>query len=175
MKAWSRCCVQQRPRLPQVGKPETFQFLGFTFICGQSRRGHFLLKRKSRGDRMRTKLKEVKEEMRWRRHQPVREQGKWLGQVVRGFFAYHAMPSEYRSPQPGSSHRVLDLWRRSLKRRSRTGPDHLGTDSEAGGRLPPETPHPSSLAFRAVCRHSPEVGAECLNGARSDLCGGAEQ
>ena len=53
-----------------------------------------------------------------------------------------------------------------------TGPDHLGTDSEAGGRLPPETPHPSSLAFRAVCRHSPEVGAECLNGARSDLCGG---
>ena len=53
-----------------------------------------------------------------------------------------------------------------------TGPDHLGTDSEVGGRLPPETPHPSSLASRAVCRQSPEVGAECLNGARSDLCGG---
>ena len=52
-----------------------------------------------------------------------------------------------------------------------TGPDYLGTDSEAGGRLPPETPHPSSLAFRAVCRHSPEVGAECLNGARSILRG----
>ena len=53
-----------------------------------------------------------------------------------------------------------------------TGPDHLGTDSEVGGRLPPETPHPSSLASRAVRRQSPEVGAECLNGARSDLCGG---
>ena len=53
-----------------------------------------------------------------------------------------------------------------------TGPDHLGTDSEVGGRLPPETAHPSSLASRAVRRQSPEVGAECLNGARSDLCGG---
>ena len=96
---------------------ETFQFLGFTFICGQSRRGRFLLKRKSRGDRMRTKLKEVKEEMRWRRHQPVREQGKWLGQVVRGFFAYHAVPTNTRALNT-FRHRVLDLWRRSLKRRS---------------------------------------------------------
>ena len=79
---------KQRARR-QLGKPETFQFLGFTFICGQSRRGRFLLKRKSRGDRMRAKLMEVREEMRWRRHQPVREQGKWLGRVVRGFFTYH--------------------------------------------------------------------------------------
>src|ERR1700716_3863205 len=101
----------------QAGKPETFQFLGFTFICGQSRRGRFLLKRKSRGDRMRTKLKEVKEEMRWRRHQPVPEQGKWLGQVVRGFFAYHAVPTNTRA-LIAFHHRVLDLWRRSLKRRS---------------------------------------------------------
>jgi len=113
---FGRFASKQRAR-HQVGKPETFQFLGFTFICGQSRRGHFLLKRKSRGDRMRTKLKEVKEEMRWRRHQPVREQGKWLGQVVRGFFAYHAVPTNTRALNT-FRHRVLDLWRRSLKRRS---------------------------------------------------------
>ena len=113
---FGRFASKQRARR-QVGKPETFQFLGFTFICGQSRRGHFLLKRKSRGDRMRTKLKEVKEEMRWRRHQPVREQGKWLGQVVRGFFAYHAVPTNTRALNT-FRHRVLDLWRRSLKRRS---------------------------------------------------------
>ena len=113
---FGRFATKQRARR-QVGKPETFQFLGFTFICGQSRRGHFLLKRKSRGDRMRTKLKEVKEEMRWRRHQPVREQGKWLGQVVRGFFAYHAVPTNTRALNT-FRHRVLDLWRRSLKRRS---------------------------------------------------------
>jgi hypothetical protein len=61
-----------------LGKPETFKFLGFTFICGRSRRGRFALKRKSRGDRMRAKLKEIKEEMRRRRHQPIPEQGRWL-------------------------------------------------------------------------------------------------
>ena len=49
-----------------LGKPETFNFLGFTFICGKSRRGQFLLKRKSRRDRMRAKLREVKEEFRRR-------------------------------------------------------------------------------------------------------------
>jgi RNA-directed DNA polymerase len=59
-----------------LGKPETFNFLGFSFICGTSRRGGFLLKRKSRRDRIQAKLSEVKEEMRWRRHQPVPDQGK---------------------------------------------------------------------------------------------------
>jgi RNA-directed DNA polymerase len=113
---FGRFATKQRARR-QLGKPETFQFLGFTFICGQSRRGRFLLKRKSRGDRMRAKLMEVREEMRWRRHQPVREQGKWLGQVVRGFFAYHAVPTNTRALN-AFRHRVMDLWRRSLKRRS---------------------------------------------------------
>lgn len=47
-----------------VGKPETFDFLGFTFICGKSRRGNFLLQRKTRRDRMRTKLREIKAELR---------------------------------------------------------------------------------------------------------------
>jgi len=54
-----------------LGRPETFNFLGFTHICGRSRRGKFLLKRKSRRDRMRGKLKEIKEEMRRRMHQPI--------------------------------------------------------------------------------------------------------
>src|SRR5262245_4505313 len=66
---FGRFATKQRARR-QLGKPETFQFLGFTFICGQSRRGRFLLKRRSRGDR--AKLMEVREEMRWRRHPPVR-------------------------------------------------------------------------------------------------------
>ena len=58
-----------------LGKPETFNFLGFTLICGTSRRGNFLIKRKTRRDRMTAKLKEIKEEMRRRRHQPIPEQG----------------------------------------------------------------------------------------------------
>ena len=72
---FGRFAADQRARRG-LGKPETFKFLGFTFICGRSRRGRFVLKRKSRSDRMRAKLKEIKEEMRRRRHQPVPEQGK---------------------------------------------------------------------------------------------------
>jgi RNA-directed DNA polymerase len=113
---FGRFAVDQRARRG-LGKPETFKFLGFTFICGRSRRGRFVLKRKSRGDRMRTKLKEIKEEMRRRRHQPVSEQGKWLQQVVAGFFEYHAVPTNSRALRR-FRHHVTDLWRRSLQRRS---------------------------------------------------------
>ena len=63
------------------GKPETFNFLGFTLICGKSMRGKFLLKRKTRSDRLRARLREIKEELQRRRHQPIPEQGKWLRQV----------------------------------------------------------------------------------------------
>jgi group II intron reverse transcriptase/maturase len=103
-----------------LGKPETFNFLGFTFICGRSCAGKFLIKRKSRRDRMRTKLKEIKEEMRRRRHQPIPEQGKWLAQVVRGYVAYHAVPTNSASIR-AFRHYVVDLWRRSLSRRSQRG------------------------------------------------------
>jgi RNA-directed DNA polymerase len=100
-----------------LGKPETFNFLGFTFVCGTSRRGCFLVKRKTRRDRMRAKLQEIKEEMRRRRHQPIPEQGQWLRQVVSGFFAYHAVPTNSRSLGAFRYH-VTNLWRRSLRRRS---------------------------------------------------------
>ncbi len=100
-----------------LGKPETFKFLGFIFICGQSRQGRFLLKRKSRGDRMRAKLKEIKKELRLRMHQPIPVQGKWLGHVVTGYFNYHAVPTNIRALD-AFRHHVTDLWRRSLRRRS---------------------------------------------------------
>lgn len=105
------------PRLPDLGKPETFKFLGFTHICGQSRRGKFLLKRKTRRDRMRTKLVEIKEEMRLRMHQSIPEQGRWLAQVVRGFFAYHAVPTNF--PALRAFHnKIKRLWLCTLRRRS---------------------------------------------------------
>ena len=78
-----------------LGKPETFSFLGFTLICGKSRRGSFLIHRKSRHDRMKAKLKEVKGELRRRMHWSVPEHGKWLKQVITGFFAYHAVPTNF--------------------------------------------------------------------------------
>ena len=100
-----------------LGKPETFNFLGFTFICGKSRQGHFQLKRKTRRDRMRAKLREVTEELRRRMHQPIPEQGRWLRQVVSGFFAYHAVPTNSPALSAFRYH-VMSLWRRCLRRRS---------------------------------------------------------
>ncbi|WP_368621828.1 group II intron reverse transcriptase/maturase [Paraburkholderia sp. BR13444] len=100
-----------------LGRPETFTFLGFIFICGRSRRGAFQLQRKTRGDRMRAKLRQIKEELRRRMHDPIPMQGQWLRQVVRGYFAYHAVPTNSRALAAFRSH-VTDLWRRTLRRRS---------------------------------------------------------
>jgi RNA-directed DNA polymerase len=100
-----------------LGKPETFTFLGFTLICGKSRRGNFLIHRKSRRDRMTAKLKEVKDELHRRMHSPIPEQGRWLRQVVTGYFAYHAVPTNFRSLLLFRAH-ISNLWFRSLRRRS---------------------------------------------------------
>src|ERR1700720_2374710 len=100
-----------------LDKPETFMFLGFTFICGKSRRGAFQLKRKTRRDRMRAKLQEIKTELRLRMHQTIPDQGHWLKQVVTGHFAYYAVPTNSRALS-AFRHYLTDLWRRTLRRRS---------------------------------------------------------
>jgi RNA-directed DNA polymerase len=100
-----------------LGKPETFKFLGFAFISGKSRRGQFLVHRKSRRDRMQVKLKEVKKELRKGMHQPIPEQGRWLAQVVRGYFAYHAVPTN-RASISAFRRYVIRLWHRMHRRRS---------------------------------------------------------
>jgi group II intron reverse transcriptase/maturase len=100
-----------------LGKPETFAFLGFTIICDKTRQGHFQLKRKTRGDRMRAKLQEIKGELRRRWHQSIPEQGQWLRQIVTGHLAYFAVPTNSRGIEAFRYH-VVDLWRRALKRRS---------------------------------------------------------
>jgi group II intron reverse transcriptase/maturase len=100
-----------------LGKPETFKFLGFIHICGRSRRGGFQLKRKSCRDRARAKLREIKEAL-WRRmHDSIPEQGKWLAQVVRGYFHYHAVPTNAHSLD-AFRRNVINLWQRTLTRRS---------------------------------------------------------
>jgi group II intron reverse transcriptase/maturase len=99
-----------------LGKPETFNFLGFTFICATSRRGKFLIKRKTRRDRLRTKLKQVKDALRRRMHQPIPEVGMWLGQVVRGYFNYHAVPTN-SAALVTFRYRVMTFWHDALQRR----------------------------------------------------------
>jgi len=113
---FGRFAAERRKRRG-LGKPETFDFLGFSFICGKTRSGKFQIKRKTRRDRMRAKLREIKEAMRRRMHQPIPEQGKWLRQVVRGYFNYHAVPTNAHALAV-FRHHVTDLWRRTLRRRS---------------------------------------------------------
>jgi RNA-directed DNA polymerase len=100
-----------------LGKPETFNFLGFTHICGRSHAGKFQLRRTTRRDRMRSRLRAIKEELRRRMHEPIPAQGRWLNQVVRGYFAYHAVPTNSRRLNAFRYH-VLRLWHRTLRRRS---------------------------------------------------------
>ncbi len=99
------------------GKPETFDFLGFTHICTRTRRGRFMLARHTRRDRKRAKLLEITEDLRRRWHQDVAEQGRWLAGVVRGYFAYHAVPTNSRA-LAAFRHHVINLWQRALRRRS---------------------------------------------------------
>jgi RNA-directed DNA polymerase len=103
-----------------LGKPETFTFLGFVFICGKSRRGKFLLKRRTRRDRMRAKLKEIKEELRERMHEPIPKQGAWLKQVVSGHYNYYAVPTNWQALRAFRDEVTL-RWRRALSRRSQKG------------------------------------------------------
>jgi RNA-directed DNA polymerase len=100
-----------------LSKPETFNFLGFTFICGKSRKGKFLVKRKTRRDRMRAKLVAISAELRRRMHWPIPELGKWLERVVKGYFNYHAVPTNSHALQEFYDE-VVQRWLRALRRRS---------------------------------------------------------
>src|SRR5215472_8652361 len=113
---FGRFAAQNRERRG-LGKPETFKFLGFVLISAKSRRGDFQIRRKSRRDRMSAKLREIKEGLREQRHLPAPEVGKWLAQVVAGYFAYHAVPTNSPALSAFRYH-VAVLWHRQLCRRS---------------------------------------------------------
>jgi RNA-directed DNA polymerase len=100
------------------GKPETFDFLGFTHICERHRKtGYFIVRRKTARKRMVAKLKALQQQLRQRRHEPIAETGQWLGSIVQGYFNYHAVPGNTRTLGT-FRRRVLRLWRRQLCLRS---------------------------------------------------------
>lgn len=100
-----------------LGKPETFEFLGFTHICGKTRAGRFMLRRHTMRKRMTAKLHEVKAELQRRRHDPIPEQGRWLGSVVRGHTAYYAVPGNAEAVR-SFRRLVTRRWQRELRQRS---------------------------------------------------------
>jgi group II intron reverse transcriptase/maturase len=113
---FGRFAAQARERRGQ-GKPETFDFLGFTHICAKKRNGKFVVLRQTMKKRLRAKVKAVKTELRIRLHDPVPEVGRWLASVVRGHAQYYGVPRNSRAINL-FRHQVIGLWYRSLRRRS---------------------------------------------------------
>lgn len=114
---FGRFAAETRRRRGQ-GKPETFDFLGFTHICGRKRNdGRFTVLRQTMRKRLQAKLSEVKAELKRRMHAPVPEQGKWLSAVVGGHFRYYAVPMNGPALRLFRFH-VGWLWYRALSRRS---------------------------------------------------------
>jgi len=113
---FGRFATERRKRRGK-GRPETFNFLGFTHICGRTRKDAFQVCRQTVAKRMRKKLREIKAELMRRRHEPVAVLGRWLRSVVQGYFNYYAVPGN--SYCLGSFRtQVSRLWLRALKRRS---------------------------------------------------------
>lgn len=154
-----------------LGKPEAFNFLGFTHISGRTQKGRFLLIRKSRRDRMRAKLRAIKEELRRRMHDPIPQQGQWLRQVVRGYFAYHAVPTNLRSLAAFRYFAGAPLAEDAAASQPE-GPFPLGPAHPTRCGMASLSAYSSPVAGRPLCRQPSKVRAQCLNRARWDLCGG---
>lgn len=103
------------------GKPDTFDFLGFTHICGKTRKSNsFIIRRQTIAKRLRAKAKAVRKEIMKRRHQPVPEQGKWLRSVILGHLNYYAVPGNKQSTDAFRTG-IAKAWLRALRRRSQRG------------------------------------------------------
>jgi RNA-directed DNA polymerase len=99
------------------GKPETFDFLGFTHISGKNSLGRFMVRRKTIRKGMRGKLHKIQQQLRMRMHDPLAQTGRWLRSVVQGHFNYYAVPGNLAS-LGAFRDRILALWWRTLRRRS---------------------------------------------------------
>lgn len=142
---FGRFAQDNRSRAGQ-GKPQTFDFLGFTHCCGKSRTGKFAVIRLTSAKRMRAKLVAVKLELRRRMHQPIAEQGKYLRAVVGGHVRYFGVPHNGRRIGV-FRFQVSRLWYRTLRRRSQTAKLNWGRMSKLTARWLPHSrichPYPS--------------------------------
>jgi RNA-directed DNA polymerase len=156
------------------GKPETFNFLGFTHICGTSHKtGFFVVKRKSIGKRMGAKLKDMQRALHRQMHGEVGNTGKWLQSVVRGYFQYHAIPGNEQRLRSFRND-VLRVWLRQLRRRSqRSGWSWKRFLERLGALLPKvevQHPYPDVRFAAKYPRWEP-----CALGARARVCAGGAQ
>lgn len=114
---FGRTATRDRKKLG-LGKPEVFDFLGFTHFCSQGRRsGSFLVGRKTNKKRMRATLQLIKLDLRRRLHDTIAMTGKWLSRVLTGHLNYFSVPGNYPSLWAFFME-VRKYWLRSLRRRS---------------------------------------------------------
>ena len=164
--------AQNRRRRGQ-GKPETFDFLGFTHICGTKwSDGRFTVLRQTMRERLQAKLGQVKTELRRRLHDPVPEVGSWLRSVVGGHLRYYGVPTNSRALRLFRL-RVGRLWYRSMRRRSQK----TRLTWERMSRLldhwlpPPRVCHPYPLHRLGVILRQEPGAVVPLAG----ICGGGDQ
>jgi group II intron reverse transcriptase/maturase len=120
------------------GKPETFNFLGFTHICGKNHKtGYFQVYRKTIDKRMAAKLKQIRQKLRERLHEKTKGTMEWLQAVVRGYFQYHAVPCNEERLK-AFRHEVLRMWWWQLRRRSQRSRWTWERFQEKLGHLIPE-------------------------------------
>jgi Reverse transcriptase (RNA-dependent DNA polymerase) len=166
---FGRHAAKNRKRVG-LGKPETFDFLGFKHICGKTRKGRFMVLRQTIRKRMQATLQRVKIELRRRMHDPVPEVGKWLKSVVSGHIRYFGVPATGMHWLTSASRSVTSgtmLSNDGARRDVFSG--SVCNGSSADGFLRPIS---AILIPRAVCASPPEARAGCGKSARPDLCGG---
>jgi len=128
----------ERREKRREGKPETFNFLGFTHICGKNHKtGYFQVIRKTIGKRMAAKLKKIRQELRERLHESTKDIAEWLQTVVRGYFQYHAVPRNEERLK-AFRHEVLRMWWWQLRRRSQRNRWRWDLFQEKLGHLIPQ-------------------------------------
>jgi RNA-directed DNA polymerase len=167
---FGRFAAKDRKRAGK-GKPETFEFLGFTHMCGTIHKsGKFTVHRKTVGQRMRAKLRSIGVELRRRMHHPIAATGDWLSRVVRGYFNYHAVPGNM-SRLHTFRQELARYWRFTLGRRSQRSPWTWERFKPLIAHyLPqPEILHPYPLA-RFYAKHPRQE--PCALGAHARICAG---
>ncbi|NTU54106.1 MAG: group II intron reverse transcriptase/maturase, partial [Chlorobiaceae bacterium] len=112
--------AEERRRKRGEGKPEGFDFLGFTHLCSRTRKGNYFLKRKTKAKKLRQKLTELKEKLLKRKHAPIHQTGKWLKSVVQGHGLYFGVPGNSKALRSYRD-QVVKMWLKILRRRSQKG------------------------------------------------------
>jgi len=130
--------AEQRRKNRGLGRPETFDFLGFTHCCSKTRTGHFKILRLTIKKRLRATLAAIRDALIRKRHEPIGQVGAWLTRVLRGYYNYHAVPDNLKR-LASFRHAVCRAWFQQLRRR---GQKHKMTLAQFSRLAAPYLPHP---------------------------------